>query len=37
MADAGCIMPTYCGGGDPQWLMRAASCPCVVEEVILSG
>ena len=23
--------------GDPQWLMRAASCPCVVEEVILSG
>ena len=37
MADAGCIMPTYCGGGDPQWLMRAASCPRIVEEVILSG
>ena len=37
MADAGCIMPMCCGGGDPQWLMRAASCPCVVEEVILSG
>ena len=37
MADVGCIMPMCCGGGDPQRLMRAASCPRIVEEVILSG